>query len=227
MRFFSVFQPCAYIIAVPALSFQMRFLYSDLQPLVELGITPDPHPEGPSSLPVEAPEDIRKELANDRRREGLRKAAVLKKLPRLTEVSPSFYDTHSQTLLVAVILCTTVGRGCTPRMICCYEQRRPPRGIIVERLSTNPFLIIHTWPGCHFILSSPYLPPLLHMPSSWYMPSLLVRKMYQAAAARDSFLRAAGHTTQGSQALRSCAENALLQSVREGDAMSSTLEAQR
>ena len=51
--------------------------------------------------------------------------------------------------------------------------------------------------------------------------------MQQAAAARDSFLRAAGHTTRGSQALRFCAENALAQSLREGEAMSSTLEAQR
>lgn len=88
LRFFIL--PCAcyiYIdVAVPAVSFLRRFLYSDLQPLAELGIAPDPHPEGPSALPVEAPEDIRKELANDRRREGLRKATVLKKLPRLTEV---------------------------------------------------------------------------------------------------------------------------------------------
>lgn len=57
--------------------------------------------------------------------------------------------------------------------------------------------------------------------------SPLMKKIQQAAAARDSFLRAAGHTTQGSQALRLCAENAFLQNVREGDGMSSTLEAQR
>ena len=63
-----------------------RFLYSDLQPLTELGIAPDPHPEGPSSLPAEAPPDIRKELASERRREGLRKAAVSTRLPRLTQV---------------------------------------------------------------------------------------------------------------------------------------------
>lgn len=63
-----------------------RFLYSDLEPLSELGIVPDPHPEGPSSLPTEAPPDIRKELANERRREGLRKAAVSTRLPRLTQV---------------------------------------------------------------------------------------------------------------------------------------------
>lgn len=62
-----------------------RFLYADLQPLTELGIAPDPHPEGPSSLPAEAPADIRKELASDQRREGLRKAAVLTRLPRLTQ----------------------------------------------------------------------------------------------------------------------------------------------
>ena len=63
-----------------------RFLYSDIQPLSELGIAPDLHPEGPSSLPAEAPADIRKELASDRRREGLRKAAVSTRLPRLTQV---------------------------------------------------------------------------------------------------------------------------------------------
>lgn len=63
-----------------------RLLYSDLEPLSELGIAPDPHPEGPSSLPAEAPADIRKELASDRQREGLRKAAVLTRLPRLTQV---------------------------------------------------------------------------------------------------------------------------------------------
>lgn len=55
----------------------------------ELVIAPDPHPEGPSSLPVEAPEDVRKELANDRQREVLRKTAVFKQLPRMTEVSPA------------------------------------------------------------------------------------------------------------------------------------------
>jgi len=63
-----------------------RFLYSDLEPLSELGIAPDPHPEGPSSLPAEAPPDIRKELASERRREGLRKAAISTRLPRLTQV---------------------------------------------------------------------------------------------------------------------------------------------
>lgn len=69
-----------------------RFLYSDLQPLTELGIPPDPHPEGPSSLPAEAPADIQEELASDRRREGLRKAAVVTRLPRLIQVDMSrFY----------------------------------------------------------------------------------------------------------------------------------------
>lgn len=66
--------------------FVPRFLFSDLQPLTEVGTAPDPHPEGPSSIPTEAPADIRKELAIERRREGLRKAAVSTRLPRLTQV---------------------------------------------------------------------------------------------------------------------------------------------
>ncbi|CAN0130974.1 unnamed protein product, partial [Ectocarpus sp. 6 AP-2014] len=110
-----------------------RFLYSDLQPLTELGVAPDPYPEGPSSLPAEPPADIRKELAHERRREGLRKAAVSTRLPRLTK----------------------------------------------------------------------------------------------AAASRDAFLRAAGHTTQGSQSLRICEENALAKSLRDGEVLSSVLEEQR
>lgn len=49
----------------------------------------------------------------------------------------------------------------------------------------------------------------------------------QAAAARDSFLKAAGHTTHGSQALRMCDEDAFSKSVRDGEALSSVLDAQR
>lgn len=50
---------------------------------------------------------------------------------------------------------------------------------------------------------------------------------FQAAASREAFLKAAGHTTQGSQSLRICEENALAKSLREGDALSSILEEQR
>ena len=72
-----------------------------------------------------------------------------------------------------------------------------------------------------------YFYPFVAASAAAVVSSPLLKQMRQAAAARDSFLRAAGHTTQGSQALRLCAENALLQNVREGDGMSSTLEAQR
>ncbi|CAM9852836.1 unnamed protein product [Scytosiphon promiscuus] len=112
--------------------FMRRFLYSDLQPLTE-GIVPDPHPEGPSSIPAEAPADIREELTKEWQREGIRKAAVSTRLPRLTE----------------------------------------------------------------------------------------------AAASRDAFLKAAGHTAQGSQSLRICEEKVLAKSFEDGDALSSVLEAQR
>lgn len=76
----------SYDVLLPDVFLIGRFLYSDLQPLTEPGIAPDPHPEGPSSLPAEAPADIRKELASERRREKLRKNAVLTRLPRLTQV---------------------------------------------------------------------------------------------------------------------------------------------
>lgn len=89
---------------LPVLSLFARFLYSDLEPLTEAGIAPDPHPEGPSSLPVEAPEDIRKELANARQMEGLKKAAVSRHLPRLAEV-------NQQDATAAPLYSRRAGRG--------------------------------------------------------------------------------------------------------------------
>lgn len=50
---------------------------------------------------------------------------------------------------------------------------------------------------------------------------------FQAAASRDAFLKAAGHTAQGSQSLRVCEEQALAKSLREGEDLSSVLEEQR
>lgn len=65
---------------------EIRFLYADLEPMTKLSIKSDPHPEGPSSLPAEVPLDIQEDLTRERQREGLKKAAVCKQLPRLTDV---------------------------------------------------------------------------------------------------------------------------------------------
>lgn len=52
-------------------------------------------------------------------------------------------------------------------------------------------------------------------------------QLSQAAAARDAFLKDAGHTTQGSRALRICEDNAFVSAVQDGEALASVLEEQR